>query len=66
MVPLWRHCGSSSSPERAKQGKKKIFSPLFLTDLLTSLSPINQNDVDQGPSTCTAFHVLELGEEWCP
>jgi len=33
-VPFWRHCGSSSSPRRARQGKKKIFLPPVFTDFL--------------------------------
>ena len=48
-----RHCGSSSSPGRTKQGKKKIFLPLFPPPFLS------QNDTDQPHLPKTTFHVLE-------
>jgi len=52
-----RHCGSSSSLRRAKQGKKKIFLPPVFTDflLLKSIKKMPTKD----PHLPKAFHVLE-------
>jgi hypothetical protein len=54
-----RHCWSSSSPGRAKQGKKKIFLPLFSTFPFKKTPTPFQKDADQGPPLAQTFHVLE-------
>ena len=48
-MPFWQHCGSSSSPERARQGKKKIFLPPVFTDF-----PFKKT-----PTQPTTFHMLQ-------
>ena len=48
-----RHCGSSSSPGRSKQGRKKIFSSSVFHRHLV------QKDADQPHLPKKTFHVLE-------
>jgi hypothetical protein len=55
-----QHCGSSSFPGCAKQGKKKIFLPLFSTAFSFKNMPT------EDPYLPKAFHVLEKREERCP
>jgi hypothetical protein len=51
-------------PWTREVGKEEdFFFPCFSP---TSLPLITQKDIDQGPSTCTAFHVLELGRRGVP
>jgi len=59
-----RHCGSSSSPGRMKQGKKKIFLPPVFTDFLP-LKSIKRTPT-KDPHLPEAFHVLKKREEMCP
>ena len=58
-----RHCGSSSSPGRMKQGKKKIFLPPVFTDFLP-LKSIKRTPT-KDPHLPEAFHVLKKREEMC-
>jgi hypothetical protein len=62
-VPFWRHCGSSSSPGRVKQGKKNIFSSPVSHRL-----PFPDNPKRRRPRTLYlhSFPRVRVREERCP